>query len=156
MRRTCVELEQADLILHMVDASSPGKENIRSDQKRLLILNKVDLGLHPDWKGVDGIRFSCKTDFGREALENKIRNRVVGGEVSLQNSHIAISARHQSCLHAAEQAVNKASEGIAQSQLPELIAVDLRSALDEIGDVVGKHDTEDLLGKIFREFCIGK
>jgi len=52
--------------------------------------------------------------------------------------------------------VNKASEGIAQSQLPELIAVDLRSALDEIGDVVGKHDTEDLLGKIFSEFCIGK
>jgi len=156
IRRTRVELEQADLILHMVDASSPGKENIRSDQKRLLILNKVDLGLHPDWKGVDGIRFSCKTDFGREALENKIRNRVVGGEVSLQNSHIAISARHQSCLHAAEQAVNKASKGIAQSQLPELIAVDLRSALDEIGDVVGKHDTEDLLGKIFSEFCIGK
>ncbi|HEY4783649.1 MAG TPA: tRNA modification GTPase, partial [Chthoniobacterales bacterium] len=157
IRRTRVELEQADLILHMVDASSsPGNEDIRSDQKRLLILNKVDLGLHPDWKGVDGIRFSCKTDFGREALENKIRNRVIGGEVSLQNSHIAISARHQSCLHAAEQAVNKASEGIAQSQLPELIAVDLRSALDEIGDVVGKHDTEDLLGKIFSEFCIGK
>src|SRR6202040_3014104 len=156
IRRTRVELEQADLILHMVDASSPGKENIRSDQKRLLILNKVDLGLHPDWKGVDGIRFSCRTDFGREALENKIRNRGIGGEVSLQNSHIAISARHQSCLYAAEQAVNKASEGIAQRQLPELIAVDLRSALDEIGDVVGKHDTEDLLGKIFNEFCIGK
>jgi tRNA modification GTPase len=156
IRRTRVELEQADLILHVVDASSPGKENIGSDQKRLLILNKVDLGLHADWKGADGIRFSCKTDFGREALEDEIRNRVIGGGVSLQNSHIAISARHQSRLQAAEQAVRKASEGITQSQLPELIAVDLRSALDEIGDVVGKHDTEDLLGKIFSEFCIGK
>jgi tRNA modification GTPase len=149
-------LEQADLILHMVDASCRRQEDIRSDQKRLLILNKVDLGLHPDWKAVEGIRFSCKTDVGREALENEIRNRVIGGELSLQNSHIAISARHQSCLREAEQAVNRAREGIAQNQLPELIAVDLRSGLDEIGNVVGKHDTEDLLGKIFSEFCIGK
>jgi len=156
IRRTRIELEQADLILHMVDASSPRKENIHSDQKRLLILNKVDLGLHPDWKGADGIRFSCTTDFGREALENEIRNRVIGGELSLENSHIAISARHQSCLREAEQAVQKASDGIGQNRLPELIAVDLRSALDAIGDVVGKHDTEDLLGRIFSEFCIGK
>jgi tRNA modification GTPase len=81
---------------------------------------------------------------------------VMGGEVSLQNSNIAISARHQSCLREAEQVVKKASEGIAQSRLPELIAIDLRGALDAIGDVVGKHDTEDLLGKIFSEFCIGK
>jgi tRNA modification GTPase len=59
-------------------------------------------------------------------------------------------------LREAEQAVEKAGEGIAQNRLPELIAVDLRTALDGIGDVVGKHDTEDLLGKIFSEFCIGK
>jgi tRNA modification GTPase len=156
IRRTRIELEQADLILHMVDSSSPRKENIHSDRKRLLILNKVDLGLHSDWKGVDGIRFSCTTDFGREALENEIRNRVIGGELSLENSHIAISARHQSCLREAEQAVKKASDGIGQNRLPELIAVDLRGALDGIGDVVGKHDTEDLLGRIFSEFCIGK
>jgi tRNA modification GTPase len=156
IRRTRMELEQADLVLHMVDASCPHQQNIRPDQKRLLILNKVDLGLHPDWKGADGIRFSCKTDFGRQALENEIRHRVLGGELSLQNSHIAISARHQSCLGEAERAVAKASEGITQNQLPELIAVDLRTALDGVGDVVGKHDTEDLLGKIFSQFCIGK
>ena len=156
IRRTHIELEQADLILHLVDASSPRKENIRTNHKRLLILNKVDLGFHPDWESTDGVRFSCKTDFGRGALENEIRRRVMGGEVSLQNSHIAISVRHQACLRQAEQAVKKASEGIGQNQLPELIAVDLRTALDGIGDVVGKHDTEDLLGKIFSEFCIGK
>src|SRR5260221_2263085 len=98
IRRTRIELEQADLILHMVDASIPRKEDVNTDRKRLLILNKVDLGLHPDWKGADGIRFSCTTDFGREALENEIRNRVIGGELSLENSHIAISARHQSSL----------------------------------------------------------
>jgi tRNA modification GTPase len=156
IRRTRMELEQADLILHMVDASCPRQKNIRPDQKRLLILNKIDLGLHPDWEDADGIQFSCKTDFGRQVLEGEIRNRVLGGELSLQNSHIAISARHQSCLREAEQAVERASEGIAQNQLPELIAVDLRTALDGIGDVVGKHDTDDLLGKIFSEFCIGK
>jgi tRNA modification GTPase len=154
IRRTHIELEQADLILHMVDGSRPRTENVDSNKKRLLILNKVDLGLHPDWKS--GIRFSCKTGFGRETLESEIRNRVMGGEVSLQNSHIAISARHQSCLRQAEEAVEKAITGISQNQLPELTAVDLRSALDAIGDVVGKHDTEDLLGKIFSEFCIGK
>jgi len=40
--------------------------------------------------------------------------------------------------------------------LPELISIDLRGALDAVGEVVGKLDTEDLLGKIFSEFCIGK
>jgi tRNA modification GTPase len=154
IRRTRIELEQADLILHMVDGSRPQMESVDSDKKRLLILNKVDLGLHPDWK--DGIRFSCKTGFGREALESEIRNRVMGGAVLLQNSHIAISARHQACLRQAEDAVKKAITGLSQDQLAELMAVDLRSALDAIGDVVGKHDTEDLLGKIFSEFCIGK
>jgi tRNA modification GTPase len=154
IRRTHIELEQADLILHIVDASRPRTEDIPSDKKRLLILNKVDLGLHSDWK--EGIRFSCKTDFGRDALEDEIQKRVMGGDLVLQDSHIAISARHQACLRQADQAVRKSIEGIALNELPELLAVDLRTALDGIGDVVGKHDTEDLLGKIFSEFCIGK
>jgi tRNA modification GTPase len=156
IRRTQKEIEQADLVLEMVDASQPRKADVQPDKKRLLILNKVDLGLHPDWKPINGIRFSCKTDFGREALENEIQNRVLGGELSLQNSHIAINARHQACLRQAERAVAQAIEGIAENRLPELIAIDLRGSLDAIGEVIGKHDTEDLLGKIFSEFCIGK
>jgi tRNA modification GTPase len=156
IRRTQKEIEQADLVLEVVDASQPRKADVQPDKKRLLILNKVDLGLHPDWKPINGIRFSCKTDFGREALENEIQNRVLGGELSLQNSHIAINARHQACLRQAERAVAQAIEGIAENRLPELIAIDLRSSLDAVGEVIGKHDTEDLLGKIFSEFCIGK
>jgi tRNA modification GTPase len=156
IRRTQAALEQADLILEMVDASQARTISVQSDKKRLLILNKVDLGVHPDWKLINGIRFSCKTDFGREALESEIRNRVMGGELSLQNSHIAINVRHQACLREAERAVGQAIEGTAGNRLPELIAIDLRGALDAIGEVIGKHDTEDLLGKIFSEFCIGK
>ena len=165
IRRTELQLAQADLVLQVVDASLPdktrgneGEGSKVSDerQNRILVLNKVDLGLHPDWKSRPGVRFSCRTRKGEEALNQAIWDFVMTGGFSGQDFRIAISVRHQACLQKAVTELEAAKAGLANNELPELISIELRGALDAIGDVIGRHDTEDLLGKIFSEFCIGK
>jgi tRNA modification GTPase len=191
IRRTELQLAQADLVLEVVDASLPGttsgserdrtgtKENERggaattvepaslppplrygatgvSPAKCILVLNKIDLGVHPDWVSSSGVRFSCRTREGEESLSQAIWDFVMAGGFSGQDFRIAISVRHQACLQKAIAEVEAAKAGLANNQLPELISIELRGALDAIGDVIGRHDTEDLLGRIFSEFCIGK
>jgi len=120
------------------------------------VLNKADLGIHGDWTSAKGVRFSCRTREGEEALNQAIWDFVMTGGLSGQDFRIAISARHQACLQKAITEVEAAKRGLANNELPELISIELRGALDAVGDVVGRHDTEDLLGRIFSEFCIGK
>ena len=196
IRRTELQLAQADLVLQVVDASLPSsgetdgktsglsneaagvfddraksgvsansaklenqRERPRSSagqKSHILILNKVDLGLNPDWAASLGVRFSCRTREGEEALNQAIWDFVMTGGLSGQDFRIAISVRHQACLQKAITEVEAAKRGLANNDLPELISIELRGALDAVGDVIGRHDTEDLLGRIFSEFCIGK
>jgi tRNA modification GTPase len=182
IRRTELQLAQADLVLQVVDASKPnsneremsaearavsedtpksdsklGHSRLSGEQKnRILVLNKVDLGMDLDWKSGPGVRFSCRTREGEEALNQAIWDFVMGGGFSGQDFRIAISVRHQACLQKAITGLEAAKAGLKNNELPELISIELRGALDAIGDVIGRHDTEDLLGRIFSEFCIGK
>jgi tRNA modification GTPase len=177
IRRTELQLAQADLVLKVVDASLPCKARTSDDERqrsgqndneqelsmpnggaknRILVLNKVDLGMHEDWASTEGVRFSCRTREGQEGLNQAIWDFVMTGGFSDQDFRIAISVRHQACLQRAITGLEAAKAGMADNQLPELISIELRGALDAIGDVIGRHDTEDLLGRIFSEFCIGK
>jgi tRNA modification GTPase len=162
IRRTELQLGQADLVLQVVDASAP-RDNEREHlmpsagrENRILVLNKVDLGVHADWEFSPGVRFSCQTREGQEALNQAIWDFVMASGLSGENFRIAISARHQACLQKAIADLEAAKASLAKNELPELISIELRDALDAVGDVIGRHDTEDLLGRIFSEFCIGK
>jgi tRNA modification GTPase len=162
IRRTELQLGQADLVLQVVDASAP-RDNEREHlmpsagrENRILVLNKVDLGGHADWEFSPGVRFSCQTREGQEALNQAIWDFVMASGLSGENFRIAISARHQACLQKAIADLEAAKASLAKNELPELISIELRDALDAVGDVIGRHDTEDLLGRIFSEFCIGK
>ena len=161
IRRTEHQLAQADLVLQVVDASLPGNGQERPTpsaerKNRILVLNKVDLGIHEEWNSTEGVRFSCRTREGEEALNQAIWDFVMTAGFNSQDFRIAISVRHQACLQKAITELEAAKAGLAKNELPELISIELRGALDAIGDVIGRHDTEDLLGRIFSEFCIGK
>jgi tRNA modification GTPase len=69
---------------------------------------------------------------------------------------IAINARHQACLQSAANYLDAARGAIDQRLSPEFIAIELRAALDAVGDIAGRLDAEELLGEIFSTFCIGK
>ncbi len=157
IERTTRELGQADLVLWVVDASAPPADLEPPDAPHLLILNKADLGLDPGWTSAPtGIRFSCRERWGVDELRQAIFERFLANGASGENFRIAISVRHQTCLTRARGALRAALTSLREEVSPELTAIELREALEAVGEVVGKTDTEDLLGRIFSEFCIGK
>ncbi len=156
MERTRRHIEAADLVVHLVDCT---KRRVRSDNERgdeLLVLNKSDLGEHTSWSDVPGVRMSCRDETGLDALADAIFDRLMGGTRFSGDASIAINARHKSCIQSAMKFCAAARKAMHEGLTAEFIAIEVREALDAIGDVVGHADTEELLGKIFSTFCIGK
>jgi tRNA modification GTPase len=155
------QIEAADLLLEVADASQPrGATSVESratGAMRLLILNKSDLGEHPTWSGAVAVRLSCATGTGFDALADAIRDALHFNDAEWGDQAIAINTRHQASLHNARHALRAALALLASPAChPELAAIDLREALDALGEILGRVDTEDLLGVIFSRFCIGK
>jgi tRNA modification GTPase len=160
IQRTVRQIESADLLLEIADASIPRPEDAvfpASHAKHLLVLNKSDLGEHPSWTGVRAVRLSCTTGAGFDELSEIVREMLHFGEVDWGEHAVAINARHQASLALARTALTAALDLLEDDNTdPELAAIDLREALDALGEIPGRVDTEDLLGVIFSRFCIGK
>jgi len=162
MERTRQAMERADLVLHIVEAPRAPQEqfdgeveSVTASPRTLLLLNKCDLGEHVGWGGVDAVRISCASGEGMDALTAAIEAKAHGGAAKGDWS-VAINARHQACLETARGFLNAALGAFDQGLSPEFVAEELRAAMDAIGDIVGRADTEELLGVIFGQFCIGK
>lgn len=160
IQRTVRQIEAADLLLEIADASAPRPTDAvfpATSAKHLLVLNKSDLGEHPSWAGAKAVRLSCNTGAGFDSLSQTIRDSLHFGDVDWGEHAVAINARHQASLALARTALTAAIELLEDSASdPELAAIDLREALDALGEIPGRVDTEDLLGVIFSSFCIGK
>ena len=172
MARTRQQVERADLVLHVADASGAisdfrlphvaeasrfARLQISDLEKpALLVLNKADLGEHAGWRGVEAVRISCLKNDGLAQLEDAIIARITGGQAAQRDWSVAINARHHACLAKALAYSNAAHRALADALSPEFVAEELRGALDAVGEVVGKADSEEILGKIFSTFCIGK
>ena len=137
----------------------------RSQQRKVLIFNKIDLvtDLAPlRQQYPSALMISCVTGEGIDQLGDEIASRIRGHDSSSRSlkeqapSSLAINARHQAALHHALQAVEATLELIDEKHPPELLAVELKRALEAIGTVVGSAGTEEILGEIFGRFCIGK
>lgn len=154
MERTRRAVDGADLVLHVVDASRPAPD-FTPESRTILVLNKCDLGEDPSWTGLGDVRISCSTGEGLEALGAAIADRALHGAAQ-EDWAISINARHQACLERATAALQSALGGLDTQRSLDLVAEDLRAGMEAIGDIVGRPDTEDLLGLIFGQFCIGK
>lgn len=155
------ELERADVIIEVVDGSVPQSEAHRAPvptgkRGHVLVLNKSDLGGHPNWQGVPALAVSCKTGDGIENLRAAMRDAVWSGAGSGDSQLVAINARHQRCFQCAAEAMEDALEAFEHDEAPEIIAFELREALQAVGEVTGRVEAEELLGAIFSRFCIGK
>ncbi len=158
--RARAQVQSADLILEVVDGSRPNilrltKEEIGA-RHHILVINKSDLPLHSDWENVEGVRVSCVRDGGLEELVKAVAHELSMGVGEWGGHAVAINARHQACLKRAKSALEAAEQTLLSGAGAEFISMDLREAMDAIGEIAGRIDTEELLGEIFSSFCIGK
>jgi len=154
------QIDLAELIILVIDGNEPRGliEGIELPEGRRVvrIFNKSDLPEHPDWASESGLRTSCLAVESAEAVSQFIYREVTdGGGIDTANL-VSINARHQHCLSKALDYLRQARSNLMDGISPEYVAMDLRGALDAIGEIVGKTDVEEILGEIFSSFCIGK
>lgn len=152
------QVARADLVLVVRDLSEPRGEfltDFEEGARSLEILNKSD-GEHESWADYQGIRISCESGEGFEGLERAIAELLSLDEAHWGDHSVAVNARHQACLQRAREALGRAIESMRAGEEPELTSLDLREALTAVGEIAGVVDTEEILGEIFGNFCIGK
>jgi tRNA modification GTPase len=161
VRRAHSRAEQADLRLIMFDGATwpdldPATLSL-VDEAAVIVVNKCDLTVLPERFSVEGrvaLPVSCLTGAGIAALLEALAERAkrllaTGGEPLLTR------ARHRAALQAALEALARFSSAPGQSELA-LLAEDLRLATRALGRITGEVAVEDVLDRIFAEFCIGK
>jgi tRNA modification GTPase len=165
VRRSRESLARAEFILHVLDAAEPltaADENYLAEfaaKKRILVRNKTDLPSQlklPEAGRAPVVDVCCVTGQGIEALKDAIKALVWSGEITAGMWQATISSRHQDALNRARQAATRAIDALRADATLELPALDLRIAVNAVGEIVGKTTTEDLLDSIFSQFCIGK
>ncbi len=168
IRRSHDAWQKAELILHVLDHSEPlttEDEKYLAEfatKERVLVRNKCDLPGRLEIPSTDredsppDVSVSCKTGQGIDALKDTIKSLVWSGSVTAENLQITINSRHQTALLRARESTEKAVAAMIEDFSLELVAMDLHIAVNAIGEIVGKTSTEDLLDKIFSQFCIGK
>lgn len=154
------QIALADLILEVVDGSKAGKrlldEETIGGRHHLLVVNKADLGEADVWVGSGGVRVSCSAADGLDGLAKAIGDELMLSDSAWGGHAVAINARHQDCLRRAEVSLGLAREALAAGESGEFVSLDLREALEAVGEIAGRVDTEEILGEIFGTFCIGK
>ena len=166
IERTFKKVEEATIVVYLFEAKDhktiPFKKlQAQYTAKQLLfIANKVDQ-LDPE-KGIDigkGIpnvlKISAKSNEGVESLKEKLLELVNLQKVRA-DATIVTNNRHYGALLNALEEVQKVKEGLAAGISSDLLAIDIRQALYHLGEITGSVTTDDLLGNIFSNFCIGK
>jgi tRNA modification GTPase len=168
MRRAREAIARADLLLFLVDADAdPGCSSFDAERASLpagvpvtLVLNKIDLAPGAVQtararipQGIDVLAISAATGAGLDALARHIAAHA--GHVEEGGGAFSARARHVDALRRAAGHLDAAHRQLAAKQ-GELAALELREAQRELGEVVGDVTSDELLGQIFGNFCIGK
>ncbi len=160
----------AELIIAVLDSSRDLDTddievlNTIKNHKHLLIANKSDLEQKIDTRELERlvnpynlIPTSAKTGNGIEELKIRIVELVLGSSNITDSSEVILTEiRHKKSLEDANSDLKSFLKALNNNESPEFLAIDLRSALDNFGDITGETTTEDILGRIFSKFCIGK
>lgn len=160
-------IENADLILFVIDGSRElEEEDIKihesiNSEKVIGILNKIDMERKVDLSKLTKIKnwieISAMKNIGIDEMEDKIYHHIVDGNVEDSSQKITITnVRHKSALEKTKQYVENIFDTIHAGLPMDLMAVDIKGALDSLSEVTGEISSEDLLDHIFSNFCVGK
>ena len=160
-------IESADLILFVVDGSRPlDEEDMKiheaiKAEKVIGILNKIDIkediDLSPLTKISKWLEISAIKNQGIDEMEEEIYRHIIDENIEDSSQKITITnVRHKSELEKTKQSIENIFETIESGLPMDLMAVDIKGALDSLSEVTGEISSEDLLDHIFSNFCVGK
>src|SRR4030067_29879 len=166
IRRMYKSVDSSELVLLVIDGSEPLTEwdeellKRTEGKKKVIIVNKIDKGNVVQ----DGLRTSsapvvCTSIIqgeGIDLLRKVIRDTVVGKEKGIAGETIVTNLRHKNALEHSKMELNNFLEALHNKLPLEIQALHLRGALDSLGEITGVVTTEDILDRVFSEFCIGK
>jgi tRNA modification GTPase len=170
IQRARRKVREADLVLFMVDAAAPlTKQDMELYSSlgvvdRIVVCNKIDIA-EPEsvaakeaaFSGVPLVRISARNHDGLADLQETIYTRIMGDSAVLQEREpCAPNVRHRLVLEESLAACRRLRTALAAGVTVDLLAVEVQAALDCLGDIVGLTTPEDVLDRIFAEFCIGK
>lgn len=173
IERTFQKMEQADIVLWMIDSDSEADWETLKDEilpccenKQLIILfNKCDktsaercTELTHTFEDVDAPKLfiSAKGRIGLEELETLLVEKAALPEIS-QSDVIVTNIRHYEALVRALESIHRVQDGLLMNLSGDFVSQDLRECLSHLAEIVGgAFDVEDVLGNIFKNFCIGK
>jgi tRNA modification GTPase len=166
IKRARLAQEEADILLLVVDRSVPLTDGDRDllhvvrDRKHMVLLNKADLAdkvkVDAALAGHPAYPISAKTGLGVEPVKSALRAQLVSGGFEAAESVTVTSVRHRDALRRAAESLGQALESVQCGMAGELVSIDVRAAADALGEITGAITTEEILGRIFSEFCIGK
>lgn len=161
-------VQNADFIIYVVDASDKLDEDdyeimkMISDKRAIVLLNKSDLDTVVHEEEIKKhlkhsvISVSTKEQTGIEELERTIEDMFFQGELSFNDECYAINARQKNELEAAKQHLELVRQSIEDGMPEDFYSIDLMSAYAALGNLIGESVEDDLVEKIFSEFCMGK
>jgi tRNA modification GTPase len=169
VRRSLNTMKDADLVLLVLDGSSPLHDTDadlirRSDpQNTIIVINKTDLPrtVTPDSLPGSGdlqkkpVNISAKKGTGLNRLKDKIVEFAREGQKA-GSADTVTNVRHIRALERTSASLDAFMTGVKEKTSPEFLSIDLRDALDAIGEIQGITTPDDILNRIFSNFCIGK
>ncbi len=162
------QMNDADLIIYVVDVSRPLDENdseimqMIADKQAIVLLNKTDLEsvvTEEDLKNQlqkPMIQISAKEETGIRELEQVLKEMFFQGDISFNNEVYITNVRHKTALLDVRESLKKVLQSI-ENQMPEdFYSIDLMDAYEALGSITGETIGEDLVNEIFSKFCMGK
>ena len=166
--------DKADLIIYVVDTSRELDENDEiimefiKDKKAVILLNKMDLEsviteekIKNKMKTYTNLEFpilpiSAKKEQGIEQVEEVLKNMFYQGELSFNDEIYITNVRHKAAIIEGLESLQQVKESIHNGMPEDFYSIDLMNAYEVLGQIIGETVEEDLVHKIFSEFCMGK
>jgi tRNA modification GTPase len=171
VRRSLQSIEDADLVMALFDRSMPLQEEDFEvlakvkDKNTIFVLNKSDLPSVLDSQTFSSfiidpaslcLNISATRGDGIEELKNAVFDSSLKNWKEEREGIVVTNLRHKNAIQDAATSLLNAMHALTENQPIEIVALELRDALDRLGEIVGVITTEDILERIFNAFCIGK
>ncbi|MCU0473540.1 MAG: tRNA uridine-5-carboxymethylaminomethyl(34) synthesis GTPase MnmE [Bacteroidales bacterium] len=176
IKRTHEKIEEASVILLVTDINE-GKQTLsdtlgimrkiiaREGKKLIILVNKTDDDMEGNRPGIEAdikpgeneslLFISAKTGYGVEELKAKL-GEITGTDNDLSETVIVTNVRHYEALLKVSESLERVNRGLEEKIPDDLVAIDVRHAIHYLGEITGEITTDEILGNIFKNFCIGK